>query len=106
MPGRSPHLPVRDPDVFLLLPATPFVHRHARILRTILVDHTIFCFRYPDLHHRLLAAKGAKDSAKVARKPGVVLALPSNPATFAWFGVGRLCLHIGISEKNTLRHVS
>jgi hypothetical protein len=25
-----------------------------RILRTIPVDHTIFCFRYPDLHHRLL----------------------------------------------------
>jgi transposase len=33
---------------------TPLAHRHARILRTIPVDHTIFCFRYPDLHHRLL----------------------------------------------------
>src|SRR5450631_1111933 len=55
MPWRYRQLRVRDPDVFLLLPATPRAHRHARILRTIPVDHTIFCCRYPDLHHRLLA---------------------------------------------------
>ena len=54
MPRRHRQLRVRDPDVFLLLPATPLAHRHARILRTIPVDHTIFCFRYPDLHHGLI----------------------------------------------------
>jgi hypothetical protein len=55
MPRRHRQLRVRDPDVFLLLPATPLAHRHARILRTIPVDLTIFSFRYPDLHHGLLA---------------------------------------------------
>jgi hypothetical protein len=39
----------------LLLPATPLVHRHARILRTIPVDHTTSFVHVPDLHHRLLA---------------------------------------------------
>src|SRR5260370_17661539 len=55
MSRRHRQLRVRDPNVFLLLLATPLAHRHARILRTIPVDHTIFCFRYPDLHHGLLA---------------------------------------------------
>src|SRR6202035_415330 len=45
---------MRDPDVFLLLPATSLAHRHARILRTFPVDHISFCFTYPDLHHGLL----------------------------------------------------
>src|SRR6266849_9959699 len=54
MSRRHRQLRVRDPDVFLFLPATPLAHRHARILRTIPVDHTIFCFRYPDFHHGLL----------------------------------------------------
>ncbi|MGO8812263.1 MAG: hypothetical protein ACLQJF_22620, partial [Candidatus Sulfotelmatobacter sp.] len=45
-----------DPDVFLLLPATPLVHRHPRILRTIPVDHTTSFVHVPDLHHRLLGA--------------------------------------------------
>jgi hypothetical protein len=38
MARRNCQLRVRDPDVFLLLPATPLAHRHARILRTQLVD--------------------------------------------------------------------
>src|SRR4029077_20157859 len=54
MSRRHRQLRVRNPDVFLLLPATPLAHRHARILRTLPVDHTISCFRYPDLHHGLL----------------------------------------------------
>src|SRR5271155_1630105 len=54
MPGRYRQLRMQDPDVFLLLPAAPLAHRHARILRTLHVDHTLFCFRYPDLHHGLL----------------------------------------------------
>src|ERR1700729_3067331 len=56
MPGRYPQLRMRDPDVFLLLPATSLAHRHARILRTFPVDHISFCFTYPDLHHGLLGA--------------------------------------------------
>ncbi len=40
-----------------LLFATPLAHRHARILRTLPVDHTIFCFRYPDFHHGLLGSQ-------------------------------------------------
>src|SRR5215472_173828 len=59
-------LRVCDPEVFLLLPATPLAHRHARILRTIPVDHTLFCFTYPDLHHRLLGATGATDVPMLA----------------------------------------
>src|SRR5215472_8704058 len=55
MARRHCQLRVCDPKVFLLLPATPLAHRHARILRTIPVDHTLFCFTYPDLHHRLLS---------------------------------------------------
>src|SRR5262245_23208340 len=54
MARRHCQLRVCDPKVFLLLPATPLAHRHPRILRTIPVDHTLFCFTYPDLHHRLL----------------------------------------------------
>src|SRR5437879_2700768 len=54
MSRRHRQLRVRDPDIFLLLPATPLAHRHPRILRTLPVDHSIFCFRYPDLHHGLL----------------------------------------------------
>jgi hypothetical protein len=54
MARRHRQLGVCDPDVSLLLPATPLAHRHARILRTIPVHHTIFSFRYPDLHHGLL----------------------------------------------------
>ena len=56
MPRRYRQLRMRDPDVFLLLPATPLVHRHARILRTIPVDHTTSFVHVPDLHHRLLAS--------------------------------------------------
>jgi hypothetical protein len=56
MPRRYRQFRMRDPDVFLLLPATPLVHRHPRILRTFPVDHTSFCFMYPDLHHRLLGS--------------------------------------------------
>src|SRR3984885_2836763 len=54
MPGRYRQLRMRDPDVFLLLPATSLAHRHARILRTFPVDLFSFCFTYPDLHHGLL----------------------------------------------------
>jgi hypothetical protein len=54
MSGRHRQLRVRNPDVFLFLPATPLAHRHARILRTIPVDHTISCFMYPDLQRGLL----------------------------------------------------
>src|SRR4029077_2435572 len=54
MSRRHRQLRVRDPDVFLFLPATPLAHRHARILRTTPVDHTISCFGYPDLHRGLL----------------------------------------------------
>src|ERR1700689_2980660 len=54
MPGRYRQLRMRDPDVFLLLPATSLAHRHARILRTFPVDLFTFCFTYPDLHHGLL----------------------------------------------------
>src|ERR1700719_729988 len=46
MSRRHRQLRVRDPDVFLFPPATPLAHRHARILRTIPVDHTISRFRY------------------------------------------------------------
>src|ERR1700722_15392698 len=56
MPGRYRQLRMRDPDVFLLLPATSLAHRHARILRTFPVDLFSFCFTYPDLHHGLLTA--------------------------------------------------
>jgi hypothetical protein len=56
MSRRHRQLRVRDPDIFLLLPTTPLAHRHARILRTLPVDHTIFCFKYPDLHHGLLSS--------------------------------------------------
>src|ERR1022692_3898132 len=56
MPGRYRQLRMRNPDIFLLLPATPLAHRHARILRTIPVDHISFCFTYPDLHHGLLGS--------------------------------------------------
>src|SRR5882672_4131901 len=52
MSWRHCQLRVRDPDVFLLLPATPLAHRHAHILRTIPVDHTIFCFTVPRLAPR------------------------------------------------------
>jgi len=45
----------------LLLPATPLAHRHARILRTIPVDHTTFSFTYPDFHHGLLGNKEHKE---------------------------------------------
>src|SRR5580704_4044504 len=54
MPGRYRQLRMRDPDVFLLLPATSLAHRHACILRTFPVDLFSFCFTYPDLHHGLL----------------------------------------------------
>src|ERR1700751_914097 len=56
MARRHRQLRVRNPDVLLLLPATPLAHRHPRILRTLPVDHAIFCFRYPDLHHGLLGS--------------------------------------------------
>src|ERR1700678_3463634 len=58
MPGRYRQLRMRDPDVFLLLPATSLAHSHARILRTFPVDLFSFCFTYPDLHHGLLADGG------------------------------------------------
>src|ERR1700677_3305997 len=64
MPGRDRQLRMRDPDVFLLLSATPFVHRHPHILRTIPVDHISFYFTYPDLHHGLLGVF-AQDSWRV-----------------------------------------
>jgi hypothetical protein len=54
MARRHRQLRVRNPDIFLPLPATPLAHRHPRILRALPVDHAIFCFRYPDLHHGLL----------------------------------------------------
>src|SRR5215831_18423759 len=66
MARRHCQLRVCDPEVFLLLPATPLAHRHARILRTIPVDHTLFCFTYPDLHHRLLGViKSADDECTI-----------------------------------------
>src|ERR1700751_5757135 len=68
MPRRPRQLRVRNPDVFLLLPATPLAHRHARILRTIPVDHTIFSFRYTDLHHRLLSALRLSSSCMTGSK--------------------------------------
>ena len=43
--GREKHNMKIDEDL---------AHRHPRILRTLPVDHSIFCFRYPDLHHGLL----------------------------------------------------
>src|SRR3984885_8458331 len=55
MPGRYRQLRMRDPDVFLLLPATSLAHRHARILRTFPGGLFSFCFTYPDLHHGLLS---------------------------------------------------
>src|SRR5262249_35298696 len=45
MARRHCQLRVCDPEVFLLLPATPLAHRHARILRTIPVDHTLYAIR-------------------------------------------------------------
>src|ERR1700758_4565147 len=60
MSRRHRQLRVRDPDAFLLLSTTPLAHRHARILRTIPVDHTIICFTYPDLHHGLLGTTPSK----------------------------------------------
>jgi hypothetical protein len=61
MPGRYRQLRMRDPDVFLLLPATSLAHRHARILRTFPVDLFTFYFTYPDLHHGLLSQLAAID---------------------------------------------
>src|ERR1035438_1377601 len=82
MPRRYRQLRMRDPDVFLLLPPTPLVHRHPRILRTIPVDHISFCFRYPDLHHRLLGgfASSTIIGLNTRRYHGLLVAATKPPA--------------------------
>src|SRR5438132_5090935 len=66
MSRRHRQLRVRDPDVFLLLPATPLAHRHARILRTIPCASHHRLFQVPRLSPR--AARGAADAGIVGEK--------------------------------------
>src|SRR5215472_7488571 len=62
MSRRHRQLRVRNPDVFLLLPAAPLAHRHARILRAIPVDHISYVVHVPDLHHGLLGKRFTNSS--------------------------------------------
>src|ERR1700730_12818776 len=98
MSRRHRQLRVRDPDVFLFPPATPLAHRHAGILRTIPVDHTISCFRYPDLHRGLLDLGGVPQrklivsiatsaDGYVARPDGNLNWLTERPAPKGFYGL-------------------
>jgi hypothetical protein len=91
MPGRYRQLRMRDPDVFLLLPATSLAHSHARILRTFPVDLFSFCFTYPDLHHGLLTTRYG--------------GLPSLPMTLLIDRDGKIAeSHAGMVDKDAFEN--
>src|SRR6266568_990963 len=98
MPGRYRQLRMRDPDVFLLLPAASLAHCHARILRTIPVDHISFCFTYPDLHHGLLGGNMAVQTLSLeviqdflAQKRIAMVGISREPQSFSVSLFEELC---------------